>query len=386
MATEIKIPVPDQTTEEVRILRWLKKVGDPAKRAEVILEIETEKSAIEVESPVGGVILDLLAEPDQMVPVGKVVGYIGQPDEKIVHTKAPQPQQIFKTATTGIPSNVKESAVFTVQRKVVSPNARRIARENNLDVAEIAVGSGPAGRVIGKDVQTYIAQRKPASLSSEMIELTKMRRAIAGSLLKSWQMSPHFNVAMSIDMTRAIEFRRTFNASKVKTEQVSVNDLLVKAVTLALQQFPVLNSSFTDDGIATHAAVNIGIATAVDAGLVVPVLPNAATLSWTALAQGTKHIIEQARNGKIANAGKGTFTISNLGMLGVDFFTAIINPPEAAILTAGRIEDKVVSVDGMIAIKPLMQVVLCCDHRIVDGAVAAQFLKSLKEFLENKIR
>ena len=216
-------------------------------------------------------------------------------------------------------------------------------------------------------------------------ELTKMRRAIGINLQKSFRDTPHFNVTMSIDMTRAIKFRSDINKGKEKSEKVSVNDLVVKACALALREYPAVNSKFMEDKIKYEANVNVGVATALDTGLVVPVVLNTDKLYWKELAAETKSVIQQAKNGKLVGFGKGTFTVSNLGMFGVDEFTAIINPPEAAILAVGGLKQEVVVIDGMIGVKPIMKLTLCSDHRVVDGALAAQFLGSLKRYLEEYI-
>ncbi|MDO8302084.1 MAG: dihydrolipoamide acetyltransferase family protein [Sedimentisphaerales bacterium] len=399
MATEIKIPVPDQTTEEVRILRWLKKVGDIVKRAEVILEIETEKSAIEVEASADGVILELLAQENDTVPVGKIVGFIGQPGEKLATAVAPtsaSPSPSVAATAPTVPVVQMRPAESSSQRKAVSPNARRIAKELGVDIAQIPAGTGQGGRIVGEDVKHLAASGRQASALTQQVEsygpqagtdvpLSKMRRAIATNLQKSWQQSPHFNVAMTINMTRAINFREQFNRNKPKPQQLSVNDLVVKACALTLRHYPAVNSSFAGDKILCHSDVNIGIATAVAEGLVVPVMVKADAYGWDQLQSQTKTLAAEARNGKIVGAGKGTFTISNLGMFGVDYFTAIVNPPECAILAVGAVADKVVAVNKMIAVVPALQVVLCSDHRLIDGATAAQFLKSFREYLEEKI-
>ena len=274
----------------------------------------------------------------------------------------------------------------------ISPRARNMALKNDI-VLDGLTGTGPNGRIIGKDVIAY-AENKPAMgyLPAEgqpqpgtEVPLTKMRRAIGINLQRSFRDTPHFNVTMSIDMTRAMKFRGEINNGKEKSENVSVNDLVVKGCAMALRQYPAVNSKFLEDRIKYEADVNIGIATALPTGLVVPVVMNTDKLDWKALAAEAKSVIKQARGGKLVGLGKGTFTVSNLGMFGVDEFTAIINPPEAVILAVGGLKQEVVAIDGMIGIKPMMKVTLCSDHRVVDGALAAQFLLSLKRYLEEDI-
>ena len=398
MLTEIKIPVPDQVTEEVRVLKWLKNVGDTVKRAEVILEIETEKSAIEVEAMADGVILEMSAQEGEMVSVGKVVGYIGRPGEK------PNAEDVSVSDVPAVLASetISSNPVLHVldvklpnQRKAVSPNALRLAKELGVDVDQITIGTGQDGRIVGEDVKQFamlqsqqVAEISPQNQSPKAgieISINKMRRAIGTNLLRSWQQSPHFNVTMSIIMTRAMNFREQYNCNRPKQQQLSVNDLVVKACAMKLRQYPSVNSKLAEDKIIYPSNVNIGIATALPEGLVVPVLVDADRLNWDQVQTQTKRMVAEARSGKIIGMGKGTFTISNLGMFGVDNFTAIINPPECAILAVGAVVDTVVAINKMITVLPMMQVTLCSDHRIIDGATAAQFLKSLKEYLEEEI-
>jgi pyruvate dehydrogenase E2 component (dihydrolipoamide acetyltransferase) len=217
------------------------------------------------------------------------------------------------------------------------------------------------------------------------VPLTKMRRAIGVNLQKSFRDTPHFNVTMSVDMSRAIEFRTKINEGREKTQRISVNDLVVKACAVALQEYPAVNSRLGEDSISYLADINIGVATAVEAGLVVPVLSNTDKRSWDEIALETKRLAQQARQGKILGAGKGTFTVSNLGMFGVEQFTAIINPPESAILAVGGVKNEVVDIGSGIGVRPIMKVTLCSDHRVIDGVLAAEFLRRVKMYLEDEI-
>jgi pyruvate dehydrogenase E2 component (dihydrolipoamide acetyltransferase) len=439
MVVEIKVPIPDQTTEEVRIVAWKKAVGDAVKKGEVILEIETDKAVMEVESVGEGILLQQLTRVDDMVAVGKVIGFIGpegsdipdrveaiateEQNETPLQTKVTELKNVLATPLaakvaenmgvdlgnikgTGANGKIVRKDVESSSsdptasgpllhngRLFASPNAKRLAKELGVDINMVA-GTGPNGRVIGKDV-TEFAKNKPSAAGhlpaggqpqpGTEVELTKMRRAIGINLQRSFRDTPHFNVTMSIDMTNAMKFRSEYNKGKEKPEKISVNDLVVKGCAVALRQYPGVNSKFMEDRIRYEADVNIGVATALPTGLVVPVVLNTDKLNWKELADGTKDIIRQARNGKLVGLGKGTFTVSNLGMFGIDEFTAIINPPEAAILAVGGLKQQVVPVDGTIGVKPMMKVTLCSDHRVVDGALAAQFLVSLKRYLEEDI-
>jgi len=488
MAIEVKVPIPDQTTEEVRIVEWKKNVGDAVKHGDVILEIETDKAVMEVESAGEGILLQQLVVVDDMVPVGQVIGFIGPAGTAVQAAPVAQTTSSAAPVAQAAPAASVTAPVSPLARKIAaktgvnldtvkgtgvhgkimrkdlegaaavttgaslsvhggrlfaSPNAKRLAMDLDVDIMDV-VGTGPNGRIIGSDVESYAAQMPASSvhggrlfaspnakrLAEELgvdlyaitgtgpnnrivgadviayakanptaavaaapgqpvpgteVELTKMRRAIGINLQNSFRDTPHFNVTMSFDMTRAMKLRAELNKGKEKPEKVSVNDLVVKACTIALQKYPGVNSKFLQDRIRYEADINVGVATAVEAGLIVPVVLGADKLSWKELAAATKDVVGQARGGKLVGLGKGTFTVSNLGMFGVDDFTAIINPPEAAILAVGGLKETVVAINGMIGVKPMMTVTLCSDHRVVDGTLAAQFLGAIKLYLEEEI-
>lgn len=413
---EVIVPVPDQTTQEVRIVSWNKQVGDAVAKGDVVMEIETDKSIMEVEAIGSGVLLKQLVEEDDMVPVSQLVGYIGKAgtDVSSLGGSGSAPQSVQKKATPAVApatpaavqsAPVTRSAATVGGRLIASPNAKRLANELGVDLQQLAgTGTGAGGRIVGKDVTAYAASSpagaavaRPVTIAElttpangqpqpgTAVELTKMRRAIGGNLQMSSRDTPHFNVAMSVEMTRAMDVRSQLNAGKSKDQKISVNDLVVRACAFALRQFPSVNSRLSTDKIEYLPDVNIGIAIALDTGLVVPVVTNVDQLSWSELGQQTKEIARQARNGKMLNYGKGSFTISNLGMFGVDEFTAIINPPESAILAVGGIKNEVVDIGGGIGLRSMMKVTLCSDHRVIDGAQAAQFLQSIKRYLEEQI-
>jgi len=434
MATELKIPTPDQTTEKVRIVKWQKAVGDAVAKGDVVLEMETDKAVLEVESPAAGVLLKQLAAEDDVVSVGTVVGLIGAEGEAVA---APSEQQASSTGTletAAMPTPVdKDRAVkvspvaeklaarlgvdladvkgtghrgkitrhdveeFANARSAeqasaalgrVSPNAKRLAAELGVDLSTVS-GTGPMGRITGKDVRAAAEKKqKPQPAQPQpgtVVPLSRMRKAIGVRLQGSSHDKPHFNVTISIDMTRALDMRTRFNESRPKDRRLSVTHIVITACANALKKCPAVNSRFEADSINYLADINIGIATALDDGLVVPVLANADSLGWDELITQSTRLIQEARKGRIIGLGKGTFTISNLGMFGVDYFTAIINPPESAILAVGGVKNEVVDTDGGIAVRPIMKVTLCSDHRVIDGVVAAQFLNCLKEYLEHEI-
>lgn len=445
MATEIKVPIPDQVTKEVRIVKWHKAEGQEVKKGELILEVETDKSVIEIEAPADGVVLQRLVRENDSIAVGEVVGSIGGAGEKAASaaggasvaavTEAEEVQEgklrvsplaknlaaklgVDLTTIAGSGPNgrivkedveraaqnrpVTQAAAVADGRVMASPNAKRIAKEMGVDVSTVSSGSGAGGRIIGADV---VAQGKPAvagkAPSAKLligsapaegqpqpgteVPVSKMRKAIAVNLQKSKQQAPHFTVTISIDMQRAMAFREDYNRGKEKADKLSVNDLVLKACAQSLRQYPAVNSRYTDEKITYMPDVNIGVATAIPDGLVVPVIVKADQLSWAQLGAESKRIVGEARKGKIAGMGKGTFTVTNLGMFGIDEFTAIVNPPESAILAVGGLKDQVVAINGMIAIRPILKVTLCSDHRIIDGALAAQFAAAMKVYLEEQI-
>jgi len=432
MATEVKIPTPDQTTEKVRIVKWQKAVGDPVAKGDVILEMETDKAVLEVEASASGVLLTQFCAEEDIVSVGTVVGLIGAEGEKVAGPSTRQAPSTDAVETAAAPSAVdKHANVSPVAKKLadtlgvdpakvkgtgqkgkvtrrdveefagvssteqaparpprISPNAKRLAAELGVDLSTVT-GTGPAGRITGKDIRAAAEKKQQAAPTQPkpgtVVPLSRMRKAIGVRLQGSSHDRPHFNVTISIDMTRALDMRTRFNESRPKDRRLSVTHIVVMACANALKKYPAVNSRFENDTINYLADINIGIATALDAGLVVPVLVNADRLGWDELiTQGAK-LVQEARNGKIIAIGKGTFTISNLGMLGVDYFTAIINPPESAILAVGAVKNQVVDIGGDIGIRPIMKVTLCSDHRVIDGVVAAQFLNCLKEYLEQEL-
>jgi len=422
MATEIKIPIADQTTEEVRIVKWIKQEGEAVKKGEVVLEVETDKSVIEIEAVGQGVLLKQLYGENDMVPVGKVVGYVGTAGEKMVEEQTGTAETVGADGAGETPhyhAGLKEippQEVQTSGRIKASPIARRRAGEMGVDLSRVK-GTGPNGRIVREDVERAAAGLKVGTAeragahvvgagetphyhaglkeagevqmqprAGTEVTVTKMRRAIGLNLQMSARDVPHFHVTMSIDMSRALRLRAELNRTQANAERVSVNDLVLRAAAEALKRYPGVNSRFTGQKIIYLAEINIGVATAVADGLVVPVLVGADRRDWSDLATQTKRLAEQARTGKIIGAGKGTFTVTNLGMYGVDNFTAIINPPESAILAVGAIKEEAAAIEGDIGIRPMMKVTLCSDHRVVDGALAAEFLRYIKVYLEEEIR
>lgn len=361
------------------VVEWRVKEGDHVNKGDILLDLETDKALFEYESPESGYVRKLVAQNGEEVPVLSVIAIITDEADEAIEDIAPasadspteEPRQIADTAE-------REPALeASTQRIKRSPAARRRARELNIDLANIA-GTGPGGRIVLADVE-IAASAAPSSTT-----LSRMRQAIGRTMAYSKSTIPHFYVATEIDMTDAETWRK--NLAETDAIKLSVTDLFVKAAADALTQYPALNASLDGDtAVIVHDTVDIGLAVGTDDGLVVPVIPNADRAFLTDLADERGQRVDEARQGKLRGDASATFTISNLGMYGVTSFTAIVNPPEAAILAVGAAIARVVPMgDTMtIAVRQIAEVTLSADHRLVDGVVAAQFLQALKQNLED---
>ncbi|MBV9708588.1 MAG: 2-oxo acid dehydrogenase subunit E2 [Chloroflexi bacterium] len=421
----VEMPKMGDTMEEGKILRWLKKEGDQVAKGEPLAEIETEKVNIEAESFSSGVLRKILVPEGAIAAVGAGIALIGAPDEPLVA----EAKQLSTTNTDKPAANedieaagqVIASPALARGRIFISPIARNLAKENQLDYSNIQ-GTGPNGRIIKMDIEaTLAAQGRPAAVFPPQaapamqptpvvatlpfieqpqpvaastttdditeIPLTSMRRAIARRLSQSMQAAPHFYVTSVIDTGKLAALRQQINeyaAKQPSPVKVSFNDLIVKTVALALVRMPQMNVSFAEDKILLKKQIHIGVAVALEQGLIVPVLRNANQHSILDIARETQRLGEEARAGKLRpeDVSGGTFTVSNLGMFDVDSFTAVINPPESAILAVGSITPTPVVVDGQVVVCDRMKVTLSSDHRAIDGATAARFLQEVKRLLE----
>jgi pyruvate dehydrogenase E2 component (dihydrolipoamide acetyltransferase) len=421
MATEITMPKLSDTMTEGRLISWKKSVGEKVERGDIIAEVETDKANMELEAFVSGVLLETRVKPGEMAPVGTVIAIVGEagesvhPSEEKAAPPPPEPERqlpvaepVRETAAAGeVPERVMaqpETAEMTAHPSVgeaaaaekASPLVRRLAREQGIDLKLVA-GSGPDGRILREDLDRFIRERgakseeRGESAVSEAVSeittgkpLSRMRAAIARTVSQAWQSIPHFTVTVAIDMGEAEEVRRELKESGTL---LSINDLIVKAAAVALEKFPQVNNSFAGDRIAVNREINIGIAVALDEGLVVPVIRGCRQLSVKEIAGRSRELIDRVKGGKItaAEISGGTFTISNLGMYGVEEFMAVIFPPQGAILAVGAIVDKPVIRGGHIAAARVMHATLSADHRLLDGAYAAKFLQELKKALENPV-
>lgn len=353
---EIAMPRAGQSMEEGTIVEWVKAEGDVVEKGEILAEIETDKATFEFESPESGTLLKILCGEESVVGVLETIALMGAPDEDPDAYLANRPD----AAST---------------RPKASPAARKAAGEAGIDLSALAAGSGPAGRILSTDLPQQAA---PAAGETQLHPISKMRKAIAANLQYSKQNVPHFYARLTIDARAMMAFYR-----KAKADfECSVNDVVTFACARAVAEFPALRSRFTEDGIVELPAANIGLAVASDDGLVVPVLIAADRMDLKALAAATRRVVESARAGRLEGAGQGVFTITNLGMFGVEEFSAIINPPESAILAVGAVREDVVVTDGAMQPGLVMTMTLSSDHRVIDGATAAKFLARLKELLE----
>jgi len=399
--TEITMPKMSDTMEEGRVVRWLKHEGDSVSQGESIAEIETDKANVEMESFEAGVLGRIIVPEGETVAVGEPIAVIQKPGE----APAPIPEAPPKPAEAAPPPEVSVPVAEKVEapeaeRVHVSPLARKLASEHGVDLSKIT-GSGPGGRIVESDVEAYVKQAvpeappkpeapptpkaaPPTEVPSEERELSRMRRVLGERLTRSKQTIPHFYVTSEIEMDWAARAREELNSDESQT-RVSFTDIIIKACALAMTKHPDVNSSFSDGKLIVHKQVNIGMAVALDEGLIAPVIHEADKKHLREIAARTKELAQRARDNSLHSSDYtgGTFTISNLGMFDVESFAAIINPPDCASLAVGTIREIPVVKDGRIVISKRMKATLSADHRVLDGATAAKFLHEVKTNLES---
>jgi len=427
VATEVVMPKLGADMQEGKIVRWLKREGERVRKGEIIAEVETDKADIEMEAYASGVVRKILTAEGQVAPVGTPVAIIAEEQEDIsalLKGKAPAAAALVGAAAP--PAGPAPPAAEPVAapggdgrgapgRVKASPLARRLARERGVDLRVIP-GSGPGGRVVRADIERAAAAppARPATpppaprpapvapapaapaptapaipaavaaaAAGEAIPLTPIRRAIASRMVQSKAPVPHFYLTLDADMTRAQELRASLNAHD-ESLKLSFTDILIKACALTLPKHPYVNASFAGDKIQFHREVHVGIAVALEDGLITPVLRDVHRKGLGEIAKGARELAERARNRKLKaeELSGATFTISNLGMFGIEEFSAIIVPPEAAILAVGAIQQVPTAEEGRVVVRPRMRVTLSCDHRVIDGATGARFLADLKKLLE----
>lgn len=440
MATPVIMPKFSMTQETGTVVAWLVQEGAVVAKGDPIMEVETDKVTMEVEAPQDGVLRGLLVKAGDVVPVTGIIAYIlaeGEAWTELQHAtsvaatpavdvtastpkatpvaqriaaaneldlaRVPAPENGRRIRRAHVEAFLQQAEPPPVPGKVrATPAARRLARQRGLDLAQIG-GSGPHGRVQAQDIASATAPGPPVApvqpvpepvAADELLPVTRMRRTIADRLSQSYRTIPHITLTVAVDMTAVHDLRRRLNeqADREGGTRVSVTAVVAKVCAWALGRHPLLNASWGDDGIRLHRQVNMGIAVALDHGLIVPVIPNAAACGLLKIATRLQELSMRARTDRLQpqDVQGGTFTISNLGMLGVDQFTAIINQPQSAILAVGRTAKQAVVVETAvgddIVIRPMMQLTLSVDHRLVDGATAARFLQDVVAGLEEPDR
>jgi pyruvate dehydrogenase E2 component (dihydrolipoamide acetyltransferase) len=383
MAISVVMPALEMAQETGKLLAWRKKEGDIVAKGEPLLEIETDKAVVEIESPAGGILAGVKSHEGAVVPVGEVIAWIVAPGEQPPApslTATPTGRAKMEQPKSSAASSVAAQSA-TPQSINISPKARRVAKEHGIDIAQIK-GTGPEGSITTEDVIAAKEAGAPApnvtASGSGSSALSAIARLMAERTTKSWTTVPHFFVVRDADSAALLEFQKT-SRSKNGSSSPTITDCLIGLVARVLERHLALNSSWTGDNIRANSDINISLAIAVTGGVVAPVIQKANSAALADIARQRAALAERARSGKLslADISGGTFTISNLGMLKVDSFTAIITPPQAAVLAAGAASDRVVAIDGKPAVRSVMTLTLSSDHRVVDGARAAAFMNDL---------
>ncbi|MBX2999406.1 MAG: 2-oxo acid dehydrogenase subunit E2 [Caldilineaceae bacterium] len=422
MPKEVIMPALGMAQETGTLLRWLKREGDAVEKGEPLMEIATDKVDVEIEAPASGVLTNVTAAEGEEIPVGRAIALILAPGEDLTPSPPSRLGEGSGVRASASPVAARMAAEYNIDlaqitpvggriqkedvlaflaqqenstqsrtdraRVLASPKARRLAQEAGIDLASLA-GSGPEGAILAADVTAARKAEETADgrpQTAEEVPMSRLWQVMAERLTQSWTTVPHFYLSREVDAGQLIAWRKQLQSRG--GGNVTFTDLLVKLTAVALKRHPRLNASWQNGRIIANAAINIGLAVAVEDGLLVPVIHHSDQLGLFDLAAHRADLVGRTQNGKLSTADLqgGTFTISNLGMYGVDHFNAIVNPPQAAILAVGRIADRVVPVDGQPGVRPMLTLTLSCDHRVVDGARGAQFLSTLAELIENPLR
>ena len=421
MPIAIQLPALSPTMSEGRITKWLKKEGDKVNSGDAIAECETDKSNLEIESTDSGTLLKILVPGGSTAPIGGVIGWLGKPGEAIPDAPAPAPVAAAKPAAAPAPVAVAPAPSAVVppkpkpvvaapvavaapaERVRISPLARKMAETQGLDFAHLA-GSGPNGRIIKRDVEEAMAApaangaakstKKAAPIfratpgvrqAPDALPVTTMRKVIAQRLTEVKPGVPHFYLTIDVEMDQALKIRDEARAQELK---VSVNDIVVKATAMAVRRFPRINQVFAGDHIQQLHTVDVGVAVAIEDGLITPLVRDADQKGLAEIAAEVRELADRAKKKQLKpeEYTGGSITVSNLGMFGIDSFIAVLNPPQAAILAVGRVEPKVVVRNDQMVIRQMMSITLSGDHRVIDGAVGAQYLQELRTLLEHPLR
>jgi pyruvate dehydrogenase E2 component (dihydrolipoamide acetyltransferase) len=383
------MPALEMAQETGKLISWLKKEGESVTKGEPLLEIETDKAVMEIESPGDGVLAGVKVQPGAEVPVGRTIAWIVRPGEvppaDEVATASGRKTTAAAPSAGSFPAFANQGGQSITQAVKISPKARRLASERGVKLADVQ-GSGPGGEILASDILAAAESNAGSSLAP-VESGSPISRLMAERTTQSWTTVPHFFIVRDVD-AGALNDARQRLAPEIEQShglKLTHTDLLAALIARVLRKHPRMNASWTGEGVRANAEINIGLAMAVDDGVVAPVLHNADKSRLSEIATQRRDLTERARGGKLrpADIAGGTFTISNLGMFGVDAFTAIIIPPQAAILAVGRISDRVVTVDGHPGVRPMMTLTLSSDHRVVDGARAAKFLQELADAIGN---
>lgn len=414
MATEIVMPKLGMAMENGTVVEWKKEIDEPVHKGDVVVAIRSEKIEFDVDSPTDGILLDIVVPNDGIVPYGTVIGYIGAQDERVDLDQLLIPKKIIPEPATVEKSN---------QLIKISPVARRLANAKNIDI-HMLVGTGPGGRITKEDIEkavelrdTLLSKQVDAVSISEVkavqpaweiaktlpeevastdgvkatpaVPLSNMRKVIAARMKQSLLQTAQLTITMNADVTDVIKLQKEYG-SKIRERydvKLTLTDFVSRAVVLALQSHPQANSTFTEEEIVLHEQVNLGIAVALEAGLIVPVVRRADKLTFIELAMAIKGVSARAKSGKLfgEETSESTFTITNLGGYGVEFFTPILNPPETGIVGVGAVQDRPQYVGDTLERRSILPLSLTFDHRAIDGAPAAEFLSSIKQHLEEPI-
>jgi pyruvate dehydrogenase E2 component (dihydrolipoamide acetyltransferase) len=421
MASKVIMPKLSPTMEEGQIARWLKKEGDKVSMGEPLAEIDTDKATMEMQALANGVLRKILVNEGESAPLGQLIAVIGEPNEDIASVlseapakaaapaqaeaapaKQPEPPKAEEPPSPPPPApapqpaaatNGKQTGTVDSGRMIVSPLAARMAADSGLDLRSIQ-GSGPNGRIIKRDIEAAMTQPKAAAAAVGVgtasgyrdEPATQIRQTIAKRLVTSLGPVPHFFLTVDVDMDRAAEMRESIKSLDPDLK-ISINDIIIKCTAAALMQHPQVNASYQDKFIRYYEHADIGVAVAIEDGLITPVVRAANQKSLSQIAAEVRELADRARSKKLKpeEYTGATFSISNLGMFGIDEFTAVINPPEGGILAVGAMTPKPVVRDNQIVVKQMMRVTMSCDHRVIDGATGAKFLQTFKKILENPL-
>jgi|TARA_Y100001001_G_scaffold120957_1_gene119041 pyruvate dehydrogenase E2 component (dihydrolipoamide acetyltransferase) len=383
------MPALSPAQETGILIEWFKEEGDLIEKGEPLMEVETDKANVEVEATTTGILANITVNLGDEIPVGKVIALILADGESVPESKKEYSSSETKVSEedtaqlqTTISNPLDPSANLPTNKIVASPKVRQYAKKEGIDLSFIK-GSGPNGVILMEDV---LVNQSSTETEENDIPTSKGWRLMADRLTESWSSAPHFNLVRHLDVSNLVTYKK--QVQEKNSNRLTYTDLLIKLVSITLKEHPRINASWIDNKIVKNSEINVGLAVDFDGGLIVPVIHKTDELSLGEITNRRKDLITRTQAGKLRSGDldRGTFTISNLGMFDVDSFNAIINPPQAAILAVGRIVDKVVPVDGLPAVRPILTLNLSFDHRVVDGVRGAEFLKTLSNLIENPLQ